>query len=169
LCVVRRRALEPLERDIAPERDEVRRAELAQRVWGRNRKRVDAVNAGRVPEPQCGNNGREVVIVLWKLRRESEMSRDCGWRTVKPMISAGGVMLPPGVVSPGPSAKRSEMALTQGNPTVAEKGFPGPDLHQVSRKQSYKHCIPIVIVEVVRILIVQPAGRGELETSVKRE
>lgn len=44
------------------------------------------------------------------------------------MTSAGGVIFPPGVVSPGPSTKRSEMALTQGKPTAAEKGLPGPDL-----------------------------------------
>lgn len=49
--------------------------------------------------------------------------------TVKLIIRGGGVKVPL-VVTFGPRMKRSVMALSQPNPTVAEKEFPGPDLRR---------------------------------------
>lgn len=48
--------------------------------------------------------------------------------TVKPITRGGGTKVPFTVVLFVPTVKRSDIALIQGNPVVAENGLPGPDL-----------------------------------------
>lgn len=43
-------------------------------------------------------------------------------------MSRGGIVDAPVGLRPGPATKVSVIALTHGNPTVAEKGLPGPEL-----------------------------------------
>ncbi len=45
------------------------------------------------------------------------------------MTNGGGVKFPPGAGELGPALKMSVIAFSQPKPTVAEKGFPGPDLN----------------------------------------
>ena len=47
---------------------------------------------------------------------------------MKLISSGGGVNVAFGVVAFGPKTSRSVTTLTQPNPVVAAKGFPGPDL-----------------------------------------
>lgn len=81
-----------------------------------------------------------------------------GWGllTVNPIIKGGGTREPS--VVPGPLLKRAVIAFTQGRPTAAEKGFPGPELSEILECESVgsQFYLPVIVVQIVGILVIQP-------------
>ena len=91
--------------------------------------------------------------------RTSHVERDWDGQTVKLMINGDGVKVALAIAPLGPTWKRSEMALTQGKPVAPEYGFPGPDLSSVNFTYTHRTgrgCIPVVVVQIVGVLVVQP-------------
>ena len=78
------------------------------------------------------------------------------------MMSGGGAKLSPSCVLFGPEENKSVIAFNHGYPTVAENGFPGPDLMGKlgSSSSSLSHGglddSPIIVVQVMSILVIKP-------------